>query len=141
MSRKVQADPNSAFRINKLAPGHYYLDQWWTDQAGNEFRLTREFDLEMGKQRQVDLGSDLGPYSLSGEFANYKGGSRKSVAIRLVPEFSWDYTLFSLRAKTSAFRIGGLRLGRYRASILSQSETIEIKGDTRYDFVLPAAGQ
>ena len=133
-------DEDGRYRFGNLGPGTYVVISLGTpDKMG----MRRKCKLSAGEHKRLNLGDDLGPYTLRGRtFWRKKPMAWMNVSVQ--PAFDWEYTKFEIVSNAEGrYEIKGLRAGRYHVAHYHPSyffarygHTIEISGDRMLD--LPA---
>ncbi len=142
---RVRTGSDGAFKWDGLSEGTYSLSQMVRSGNMGNNALTRKVELKAGEQKWIDLGADMGPYTLSGRVLEGSAGV-EGVFINLMPQFPCDYQSFGGYSQSEGqYKIEGLFPGTYQANLnkwnpqggrtlFELNETIEIKGDTVHDF-------
>jgi RNA polymerase sigma factor (sigma-70 family) len=144
---RVKTDKSGRFQWDHLPAGSYEISVCNWDSGTMAFPLfARNFDLQPEQKKEINLGDGLGSFSLSGNISNEKGEALRIFCMYLEPDFEWTYGRFGYagQAKT-AYRIEGLRAGRYNVIIKSYPKggveqemhtTVEIQENTEHDFIM-----
>lgn len=146
--KRSTTDAAGMYHWESLAAGTYHIAHQQITSGMGIFRLGRRFELAARERKEINLGDDLGPYSLSGRILDGQGQPiRSGMVIGLTPVFPWDYTDFGAVADSEGrYRLEGLAEGTYEVNLLkvtldggplysNLTQTVEVLGDSERDFV------
>lgn len=132
------------FEFDSLGAGQYTLNV--TKMQGNRgyTSMQKKITLNAGERKQVVMGEDLGPYTLSGRILR-DGQPLHNAGAGATNQFNWDYTHLGGQSGTDGvYRIEGLKPGKYSVHVywhgggggeyLNKNEMITIEGDMEKDF-------
>jgi hypothetical protein len=137
--RGCVTDARDRYRYEGLPPGTYEAFNGYINESP---RFRRRFTVKAGEMKQVDLGTDLGPYRLYGKIRDEQGKSVNGFRISATPEFEWEYTQIGIYDGYGEYSLPGLRNGPYSVSIKRQrppyfeSHKVMLEGDTKFNFII-----
>ena len=143
---RVTTDAAGRYEWSGLAPGAYKLGAVTASSSRRRVVLEREFELGPRERKTVDLGGDLGPFSLSGEVSE-RGRPVHGALVKVEARFAWHYRhLETLTDPDGRFEIHGLPAGEYEILVLRwepetkwMKKVLQVSGDSRQDFAFPDA--
>jgi len=76
---KIPLDANKGFRFPNLAAGEYFLAVYRSEDTVGFSAMNRRFTLKTGDHKTLNVGSDMGPFTLSGRTAPFTMISLRSL--------------------------------------------------------------
>ena len=113
----VQTDESGAFHFDGLPAGRFTVMAYEGDSFLPSRILERRVDLVRGAEKSVDVGGDLGPFTVTGAVVDVQGRPVPHAQVSVEPDFDWDYVKLATGADASGrYVLRGLRGGHYRLS-------------------------
>ncbi|MFN0060252.1 MAG: sigma-70 family RNA polymerase sigma factor [Planctomycetota bacterium] len=146
----VETTDDGGFAWDDLDPGTYELTAHCKSPVSETTSnyLVLDFTLAPGEHRTIEIGSDLGSYSLKGRLLDLDGQPPHSVILSLRPAFPSAYARFETWASHEVdgrFCFRGLKPGKYFVETAPDWDhrrervlltTIDIVGETERDLLL-----
>lgn len=84
---RIPLQPNSGFQFTNLGPGDYSLAVYRSEDTIGFSALSRKFTLQAYEQKTVNMGQNMGQYTLTGTATPF-------TLISLHPQFEWEYPVW-----------------------------------------------